>query len=385
MLSVGFRKISSPAVISSFQNIGKRYFRQSLKCNAENPRIVELREKEKQVQRLQAFRFANKSLPSFQEYLDKNNEEFKRTSLKTLQINVGKLCNLTCHHCHVESGPTKTRENMSFDTVQRVIHLMKNSKEIETIDITGGAPEMNPHFKYLIENSRALRYNILDRCNLTVFYEKGMQDLPQFLKDNEVQIVASMPCYTLANVDKQRGNGVFEKSISALKWLNSLGYGKDDTNLQLHLVYNPVGAYLPGSQQGLENDYKRELKQQFNIEFNKLYTITNMPIKRFADTLLNSGEYTKYMELLVNNYNSATLSEVMCRNLISISWDGKIYDCDFNQMLDMPAAATKKGIENLTIWDVNSVDEFINQPIAVDSHCFGCTAGAGSSCTGALK
>jgi len=384
MLRVGFWKISSPSV-SSFQNIGKRYFRKSINLNAENPRVVENREKEKTALRLKSFRNANKSLPSFQEFLDKSNDDFKRTSLKTLQINVGKLCNLTCHHCHVESGPTKTRENMNYLTMQRVVHLMKTSKEINTVDITGGAPEMNPHFKYLIESSRSLGFNVLDRCNLTVFYEKGMEDLPEFLKQNNVQIVASLPCYTLANVDKQRGNGVFEKSIKALNWLNSLGYGKDDPNLQLNLVYNPVGAYLPGSQQGLETDYKRELKQQFNIDFNNLYTITNMPIKRFADSLINSGEYTKYMELLVNNFNAATLSEVMCRNLISISWDGKLYDCDFNQMLDIPAAATKNGSENLTIWDIDSVDELINKPIEVDSHCFGCTAGAGSSCTGALK
>jgi radical SAM/Cys-rich protein len=301
-----------------------------------------------------------------------------RLSIDILQINIGKLCNQACHHCHVEAGPART-EIMTEKTIDRLIELMSQSPGLKTIDITGGAPEMNPYFKKLVIAARSMSLEVIDRCNLTVFYESGFEGLPNFLKEQNVHIVASMPCYTKENVDKQRGRGVFDKSIEALKILNSMGFGVEGTGLKLDLVYNPGGAFLPGAQEKLQADYKRELKHLFNLEFNQLYTITNMPIKRFLEDLNRLGKYDEYMDLLLNNFNPHAASSVMCKSLISIGWDGQIYDCDFNQMLEIPVNS-----KATTLWDIDKFEDFKNKKIALANHCYGCTAGAGSSCGGAL-
>jgi len=304
--------------------------------------------------------------------------ELRRGELTTLQINVGKLCNQACHHCHVEAGPKRT-EIMTAETAQRVLALLKATPSIQTVDITGGAPELNPNFRALVQESRRMGKRVIDRCNLTVLFEPGQEMLPQFLAANQVEITASLPCYTETNVDQQRGKGAFEKSIRALRLLNDLRYGRNGSELILNLVYNPLGASLPPPQAKLEADYRRELRNHFGIEFNHLFTITNMPIKRFADFLFREGKHEEYLDLLANNFNPATVENLMCRSLLSIGWDGRIYDCDFNQMLDME---TPKG---KTIWDVENFTEFVCAGIATDRHCFGCTAGAGSSCGGSLQ
>lgn len=318
------------------------------------------------------------SLISFEKKLNDHHILLKRLSVDTLQINIGKLCNQACHHCHVEAGPLRT-EIMTEKTVDRIIELMYKSTGLKSIDLTGGAPEMNPYFKKLVIAARKMNLEVIDRCNLTIFYEKGFEDIPKFLKEQGVHVIASLPCYTKDNVDKQRGRGVFDKSIEGLRLLNSLGFGVIGTGLKLDLVYNPGGAFLPGTQEKLENDYKRELKQLFNIDFNQLYTITNMPIKRFLDDLNRQGKYLEYMELLVNNFNPDAADSVMCKSLVSIGWDGEIYDCDFNQMLEMPIDSVKTNL-----WDIQSFEDFKNKTIALANHCYGCTAGAGSSCGGAL-
>ena len=317
-------------------------------------------------------------IPSFEKKLTEHRIQVTRKPLEILQINVGKLCNQACHHCHVEAGPKRT-EIMEKKTVDRLIELLDQSPTIDTVDITGGAPELNPHFRALVIALRERNKNMIDRCNLTVLFERGQEDTAQFLREHRVNIVASLPCYSKENVDQQRGNGVFDKSISALKLLNELGYGQNDTGLELDLVYNPLGAFLPQSQEKLEADYKRELKELFGITFNHLYTITNMPIKRFADFLKRTSQLEGYMTLLVNNFNPQAAASIMCRNQISIGWNGQIYDCDFNQMLQIPIGGKRQ-----TIWDIESFDHIKNQPIAFGNHCFGCTAGAGSSCGGKL-
>lgn len=318
------------------------------------------------------------SILAFSKKIQDHQISLKRDSVDILQINLGKLCNQACHHCHVEAGPNRT-EIMTEKTVDRIIELMKNTPSLKTIDLTGGAPEMNPYFKKLVMAARAMNLEVTDRCNLTIFYEKGFEEIPQFLKEQKVHVIASMPCYTKDNVDKQRGRGVFDKSIEALKLLNSMGFGVQNTGLLLDLVYNPGGAFLPGAQEKLENDYKRELKHYFNLDFNQLYTITNMPIKRFLDDLNRQGKLEEYMELLVNNFNPHAANSVMCKSLISIGWDGHIFDCDFNQMLEIPA-----DLKTTTLWDIQSINDFKNKNIALANHCYGCTAGAGSSCAGAL-
>ncbi len=315
---------------------------------------------------------------SFEKKIQEHKIDLTRVSIDTLQINMGKLCNQACLHCHVEAGPLRS-EIMEEKTLDRIIDLMKLSPTLKTIDITGGAPEMNPHFKKLVMAARLMNLEVLIRCNLTIFFEAGFEDIPDFFKEQKVHVIASMPCYTKNNVDKQRGNGVFDKSIEGLKKLNSLGFGISGTGLLLDLVYNPGGAFLPGAQTKLEADYKRELKQYFNLEFNRLYTITNMPIKRFLDDLHRQGKYVEYMNLLVNNFNSQAANEVMCKTLVSIGWDGQIYDCDFNQMLEIPANDKKTNL-----WDINRFEDLSNKKIALADHCYGCTAGAGSSCGGAL-
>jgi radical SAM/Cys-rich protein len=273
----------------------------------------------------------------------------------------------------VEASPKRT-EKMNWETAERIIYLLEKSPSIKTVDLTGGAPELNSFFKPLVFKSRYLGKEVIDRCNLTVFFEPGQEETPFFLKENGVRIIASLPCYLEENVDKQRGKEVFLKSIRALRLLNSLGYGSPD--LILDLVFNPSGPNLPPSQEILEEKYKKELWENFGIKFNKLFTITNMPIKRFLQDLRKNHNYDDYMELLISNFNPDTTKTLMCRSLISVGYDGKIYDCDFNQMLDM------KRIYN--IWDISSFEEISDDPISFANHCFGCTAGSGSSCTGSL-
>ncbi|HLK09466.1 MAG TPA: arsenosugar biosynthesis radical SAM (seleno)protein ArsS, partial [Candidatus Angelobacter sp.] len=250
---------------------------------------------------------------------------------------------------------------------------------IHTVDITGGAPELNPNFRTLVSASRRMGKQVIDRCNLTVLFEPGHETLAEFLAANQVEITASLPCYTESNVDQQRGKGAFEKSIRALRLLNAIGYGRKTSGLTLNLVYNPLGASLPPPQQKLEDDYKVQLRDNFGIEFDRLFTITNMPIKRFAEFLVREGKHEAYMALLTNHFNPATVEGLMCRDLVSIGWDGRIYDCDFNQMLDLETPGGKN------IWEIDSFSELAQKPIATDGHCFGCTAGAGSSCGGSLQ
>ena len=302
----------------------------------------------------------------------------RHTETEVLQINVGKLCNLTCMHCHVNAGP-KRKEIMTRETIDRIIDWVAKT-DIPIVDLTGGAPEMIPDFRYFVERLKALQpsRHVIERCNLTILLEQGHEDLAAFLARNKVEIVASMPCYTPANVNALRGDGVFEGSIAALQLLNSLGYGIE-TELPLHLVYNPVGAFLPSPQAELEADYKRELAAHFGIVFNNLYTITNLPIGRFAAYLRHNNKLDEYMELLIEAFNPATISGLMCRNTISVGWRGEVYDCDFNQQLNMQ---WQDG-ERLFLWDVYP-EKIDNREIMTGDHCFGCTAGAGSSCGGAL-
>lgn len=316
-------------------------------------------------------------LKSFGDTIVNNNVEFSRRSLTTLQVNMGKLCNQACLHCHVEAGPNKKRENMDRLAVDRLLELVDHQSSINTVDITGGAPELNPHFRHFVSELRKRNIDVIDRCNLTVLFEPGQKDTPNFLADNKVKIVASLPCYSADNVDKQRGDGVFEKSINGLLYLNSLGYAKEGSGLKLDLVYNPIGANLPPDQFALEKSYKDKLMMDFGIEFNDLYCITNMPIKRFLFDLIKNKNYEHYMQLLLENFNPVAASNVMCRGLVSVSWDGQIYDCDFNQMLSMPISGKRT-----TIFDIESFSELEKGSIATGPHCFGCTAGAGSSCSG---
>ena len=301
-----------------------------------------------------------------------------RKPLDILQVNIGKLCNQACLHCHVEAGPKRT-EIMERVTMDRLLKLLETGERVQTIDITGGAPEMNPHFKYFVTELRKMGREVIDRCNLTVLTTPSQRGTAEFLAREKVQIIASLPCYTKDNVEKQRGNGVFNASIDALHTLNQLGYGKEGTGLKLNLVYNPGGAFLPPSQGSLKVDYQKELKENFDIDFNDLFTITNMPIKRFLHDLQRSEQLTEYMQLLIDNFNPVAAENVMCRTLISVGWDGIIYDCDFNQMLEITVNWKRQ-----TIWDIHSFEEFDNGNIAFANHCYGCSAGSGSSCGGAL-
>ena len=300
-----------------------------------------------------------------------------RTALKTLQVNVGKLCNQACHHCHVEAGPKRT-EIMSVKTANRVLELLRETPGVETVDVTGGAPELCPSFRPIVQEARRLGLTVIDRCNLTVLYEKGQEDTADFLAANRVKVVASLPCYSKENVDKQRGRGVFDKSIRGLQLLNRLGYATPGSGLELDLVYNPLGDFLPPEEKGLEATYKRELSELFGIEFNRLYSITNMPIKRFLEDLLRNHKLDHYMTVLANAFNPRAAEGIMCRSLVSVGWDGQLYDCDFNQMLDIPLAGAKS-----TIWDRESFAN-LSTSIEFGDHCYGCTAGAGSSCGGSI-
>jgi radical SAM/Cys-rich protein len=302
-----------------------------------------------------------------------------RGKLTTLQVNLGYRCNQTCLHCHVNAGPTRT-EMMSLETIDEVLSLMR-AQQVSTIDLTGGAPELNEHFRYLVTQARAAGVTVIDRCNLTILFEPGQEDLAEFLAAHSVQVVASLPCYLEDNVNKQRGNGVYEKSIAALQKLNAVGYGKANTGLSLNLVFNPQGPSLPPNQVKLEADYKKHLFEHFGIEFNQLFTLANMPISRFGSTLVSKGQFNSYMQLLISAHRDENVDSVMCRSLISIDYQGDVYDCDFNQMLGLPLQ--HNGKPKTHIRDLVGTD-LAGSPIVVADHCYGCTAGQGSSCSGAL-
>jgi radical SAM/Cys-rich protein len=305
--------------------------------------------------------------------------DFSRRAVDVLQVNMGRYCNLACIHCHVESGPTRT-EMMSRETVDAVLRFLASSN-IPTLDITGGAPELHPNFDYLVTAVRHLGRHVMDRCNLTVIFEPGKEYLPEFFKEHGVELICSLPCYSQENVDKQRGKGTFDASIRALQRLNEIGYGNADGDLILNLVYNPVGPHLPPPQEKLEQEYKRILAENFGIAFNHLYCLSNMPITRYATHLKLRREYESYMNLLESSFNSSTLEGVMCRNLISVGWEGLVYDCDFNQMLDLPVTDSNGNRLNIASLTVEQVAQ---RKIIIGDHCYACTAGAGSSCGGAL-
>ncbi len=304
----------------------------------------------------------------------------RRTQLETLQVNLGYRCNQKCIHCHVNAGPER-REMMDRVVIDQVIAFLTSS-HLRQLDLTGGAPEMNPHFRYLIRSARELGLHVIDRCNLTVLEEPGMEGLEEFLADQKVEIIASLPCYLKENVDHQRGNGVFEKSLRVLRRLNHLGYGKKDSGLLLNLVYNPLGAFLPPAQTQLEKDYRRELGERYGIVFNRLYTITNMPIHRFETLLISMGQRLSYMKLLEGAHRPENLESVMCRRLISVDYQGIVYDCDFNQALGIPLQL--EGRHRIHLSELMGVD-LTGIPILFQGHCYGCTAGQGSSCTGVLN
>jgi radical SAM/Cys-rich protein len=306
----------------------------------------------------------------------------RRRALTTLQVNLGYKCNQACLHCHVNAGPTRT-ELMSRGTVDTVLAFMREGS-VSTLDVTGGAPELNPHFRYLVEQVRAMGIKVMDRCNLTILEEPGFEDLAAFLAALDVEIVASLPCYLEDNVDRQRGSGVFDTSIRGLRRLNALGYGAADGRLKLSLVYNPQGPSLPPPQIALEADYRKHLGERYGVTFNQLFTLANMPIQRFGSTLVSKGQFNMYMDLLRNAHRDSNLDGVMCRDLVSVDWQGYVFDCDFNQMLGLPLQLSGRDggvpvhLSELIGRDLN------NNPVAVRDHCYGCTAGQGSSCGGAL-
>lgn len=316
-------------------------------------------------------------IEEFIETLKKYEVSINRNLINTLQLNIGKKCNQACAHCHVNAGPTRTEE-MTRETIDRILDLLKLSDNITTVDITGGAPELNENFGYLIAELYKLNINIIDRCNLSVLFEKGQETTAAYLANYKVTIIASLPCYTEDNVDSQRGKDTYNKSILALKLLNKLGYGQEGSGLILNLVFNPLGTTLPPNQNELELDYKKSLQTEHGIIFNNLFTITNMPINRFAKTLIKNDEYNAYNDLLFNSFNYKAAENIMCKNQLSISWNGEIFDCDFNQALNIPIGGDKK-----TIWDVDNFND-VCQKISFENHCYGCTAGNGSSCKGKL-
>jgi radical SAM/Cys-rich protein len=302
-----------------------------------------------------------------------------RRGIEALQVNLGRYCNLACIHCHVESGPTRT-EMMSRETIDAVLAFLGRTG-IPALDLTGGAPELHPDFDYLVKSACALGRHVMDRCNLTVVFEPGKEYLPEFFKVHGVELVCSLPCYSQENVDKQRGKGTFDLSIRALQRLNEIGYGRPGSGLLLNLVYNPVAPHLPPSQDKLEREYKDKLAADFGVVFNRLYCLTNMPITRYAKHLQLRHEYERYTDLLENSFNGGTLDHLMCRNLISIGWDGSVYDCDFNQMLDL--ALTDEMGQRLNVASLQ-VEPLSTRRITVGDHCYACTAGSGSSCGGTL-
>ncbi len=314
--------------------------------------------------------------PQFSTVLAENNLILRRSEPTEIQINLGKLCNLACHHCHVDAGPNRT-ENMTWEIMEKILDWL-DTTNIKKADLTGGAPELNPYFRKFCDALIAKGIQITSRCNITVLFEENQEDLAVWYAERQVRLVCSLPCYTEDNVDAQRGKGVFDKSIAGLQLLNTLGYGID-SQLSLDLVYNPVGAFLPPEQSSLEQEYRKMLSDNFDISFSHLLAITNIPINRFAHSLRREGKLEEYQSLLVNNFNADTIDGLMCRHLYNVDWLGQVYDCDFNQMLDMPMANKKARY----IWEIDH-KRSIDLPIAVDRHCFGCTAGSGSSCSGIL-
>jgi radical SAM/Cys-rich protein len=314
----------------------------------------------------------------FAQVLSREGRSLRRGAVTTVQINVGKLCNMACLHCHVDAGPRRT-EIMPARVAERVLQVLAASRGVRCVDITGGAPELNPHFREIVVAATRAGHEVIDRCNLSVLLE--LPKTAEFLAENAVHVIASLPCYSAANVDRQRGAGAFDKSVRALRLLNGLGYGRPDSGLELDLVYNPVGASLPPSQATLEAKYRAELRAAFGVEFNRLLTLTNMPIARFAHALARDEQLDGYMDLLMSAHNPAAVDHVMCRSLVSVSWDGRLFDCDFNQMLELPHPEPQQR----TLWDIASFDALSGSSIATGRHCFGCTAGAGSSCGGALS
>lgn len=304
-------------------------------------------------------------------------EPLRAGGIRILQVNLGKLCNQTCAHCHVDAGPDR-RESMTRGTAENVLDFLERSAA-GTLDITGGAPEMNPVFRFLVEGARALGRHTIDRCNLTILLAPGFRDLPEFLAQNQVEVIASLPCYLEDNCDAQRGEGVFQESLQALRILNGLGYGKENSPLRLNLVYNPVGWGLPPDQAGLESDYRRHLGERYGIVFHRLFTLANMPISRFLDDLLRQGQYENYMRRLIDAFNPATLDGLMCCDTLSVDWRGCLFDCDFNQMLDLPvdpaAGRHVADADPARLW---------GRSIRTANHCFGCTAGCGSTCQGSV-
>lgn len=305
----------------------------------------------------------------------------RRQRVETLQVNLGYTCNQTCVHCHVNAGPNRT-EQMDRDTIDLVLDVLRK-RHIGTVDLTGGAPELNAHFRYLVESATELGVKVIDRCNLTILSEPGHETLASFLAAHHVAITASLPCYQEDNVDKQRGSGVFGRSVAGLRQLNTLGYGFEDGDLELNLVYNPQGPSLPPAQNTLEADYKKFLGERFGIRFNKLFTLANMPIARFGSTLVSKGQFRDYMALLRAAHNETNLDGVMCRTTVSVDWQGYLFDCDFNQMLAMPLREGGSRHGRLHLSDLLDLD-LDGNPIAIADHCYGCTAGQGSSCGGAL-
>lgn len=300
----------------------------------------------------------------------------KPTGVEIFQMNVGYMCNMTCKHCHVDAGPDR-EEIMTRETFQLCLNALKDT-DIDTVDLTGGAPEMNPHFRWFVEEVSKMGKHVIVRSNLTILTTNKFSDLPEFFKEHGVEVTCSLPFYSKSRTDRQRGKGTYDKSISALKRLNEIGYGKEGTGLLLNLVYNPVGAFLPGDQEEIKQEFKKELSRNHGIEFNDLYTITNLPISRFLNFLMMSGNLEEYMEKLIEAFNPAAAMGVMCRNTISVGWDGRLFDCDFNQMLEMEIH--ENSVQHIKDFDLESLN---NREILVNQHCFGCTAGAGSSCGGA--
>lgn len=309
---------------------------------------------------------------------EKGMHELRADGVEILQVNVGKLCNMTCRHCHVDAGPDR-REIMTRETIDQCIDALRGS-QITTLDLTGGAPEMNPDFRYFVTEARKLGVHVIDRCNLTILLANGYGDMAAFLAEHEVEVVASLPCYMEENTDAQRGDGAYRQSIQALKMLNALGYGGQGSPLSLTLVYNPVGPKLPPDQRTLEIAYREALQREHGIEFTRLFTITNMPISRFLEELIEQGEYERYMQTLIDSFNPAAVEGVMCRKTVSVGWDGQLYDCDFNQMLELPTRPSEA--QHVKDFDAAALGERV---VVTGQHCFGCTAGAGSGCQGAIE
>ena len=342
-------------------------------------RDSDLSKTEKQLEILSDGVFKDGSLPTFANKIKQTNQfPLKPSKIEILQINVGYMCNQVCAHCHVDAGPDR-KEIMTKDTILQILEVLKNT-EVNTLDLTGGAPEMNPNFRWFVEEATKIGVkDFIVRSNLTIILaNKSYHDLPEFFAKHNIHVVSSLPFYKREKTDKQRGDGVFDKSIKALQMLNKVGYGKEGSSLKLDLVYNPSGAFLPSDQMALQNDFKKALKEDFDIDFNSLFAITNLPISRFLDYLIASDNYEDYMYALVEAYNPMAVENVMCKNTISVSWDGYLYDCDFNQMLNLKVASKSQHISDYNVEDLSQRNIIISQ------HCYGCTAGAGSSCQGTV-